>query len=495
MGKGEPVADQAVSGGGRRLRMLCAAGFAALQAWVFFTLFSGLFRQTGESGFGGMYVCWCAGVVGVSVLGALPWGRMARTVGRRAMPALYDDAFVLRTRIMKVANVAAAALLFAATWLFALVGRHAAGLPFCLAASVSAGVSVGALYWSWGTVFVGSFGRGVAVRYAGSFAWGALVYAAIQWLPVFLGTAVASLLPVASSVCLSLCSDSTRGAMSRRRRVPAHCRVMFARAVATVGMLGAAEGLVRTLFYMPHLVLGILPNGLLPPVTMLLAAAIVTVVARLRSGRDTVGRVNHVLMLLMALLFLLTPILYGFGIAPDMATGLCRCLFTLCTWTVLTQVANAYRLNVRVTFAVGLGVSYAGGLAGALAGSYLAPTVVPDYRLQMVVVLACVCMVFVSLLFVADGPTFAELLDADDESPSTPRRFQLRCERAAQLYGLTAKELEVMTLIAKGRSVQRIQETLGIAASTVNTHVGHIYRKMGVHSRQEMLDFIDSDGS
>ena len=50
-----------------------------------------------------------------------------------------------------------------------------------------------------------------------------------------------------------------------------------------------------------------------------------------------------------------------------------------------------------------------------------------------------------------------------------------------------------MMLVAKGRSVQRIQELLGVSASTVNTHVNHIYRKMDVHGRQEMLDFLERD--
>lgn len=97
----------------------------------------------------------------------------------------------------------------------------------------------------------------------------------------------------------------------------------------------------------------------------------------------------------------------------------------------------------------------------------------------------------VSFLFVADSSTFVELFDADDESPSTPRRFQLRCERMAQIYGLTPKEAEIMTLVANGHSAQRIRELLDISTSTVNTHVNHIYRKMDVHSRQEMIDIID----
>ena len=39
--------------------------------------------------------------------------------------------------------------------------------------------------------------------------------------------------------------------------------------------------------------------------SVIAAAALIAVVARVRPGRDTVGRVNRVLMLVIALLFLL----------------------------------------------------------------------------------------------------------------------------------------------------------------------------------------------
>ncbi len=48
-----------------------------------------------------------------------------------------------------------------------------------------------------------------------------------------------------------------------------------------------------------------------------------------------------------------------------------------------------------------------------------------------------------------------------------------------------------MTLFAKGRSAARIQEELFISKGTVSTHLRHIYQKMDVHSKQELLDVIE----
>jgi DNA-binding NarL/FixJ family response regulator len=50
---------------------------------------------------------------------------------------------------------------------------------------------------------------------------------------------------------------------------------------------------------------------------------------------------------------------------------------------------------------------------------------------------------------------------------------------------LTAREQEVLTLIARGYSNKRIALELGIAEKTVKTHVGHVLAKLGVTDRTQ----------
>lgn len=55
---------------------------------------------------------------------------------------------------------------------------------------------------------------------------------------------------------------------------------------------------------------------------------------------------------------------------------------------------------------------------------------------------------------------------------------------------LTAREQEVLGLLAEGRSAPFIAEYLSIERSTAKTHVARIYAKLGVHTRQELISLV-----
>lgn len=88
------------------------------------------------------------------------------------------------------------------------------------------------------------------------------------------------------------------------------------------------------------------------------------------------------------------------------------------------------------------------------------------------------------------------LADAVDEPAEGTRQeggaWVRRCRAAAEAHGLSVRETEVMIMLAKGRSLPHIQETLHIASGTAHTHARHIYAKLDIHSRQELLDLIES---
>ena len=81
------------------------------------------------------------------------------------------------------------------------------------------------------------------------------------------------------------------------------------------------------------------------------------------------------------------------------------------------------------------------------------------------------------------APVSAQTLDAavPSESPAPPDSPA----RPAEPFGLTAREREVLELIAAGYTNRRIAETLFISPSTAGVHVSNLLGKVGASSRTE----------
>ena len=62
----------------------------------------------------------------------------------------------------------------------------------------------------------------------------------------------------------------------------------------------------------------------------------------------------------------------------------------------------------------------------------------------------------------------------------------------AQSCGLTTREHDILEQLLLGNSRQKVSDILGISTNTVNSHTQNIYQKMGIHSRQELIDYAFS---
>lgn len=175
---------------------------------------------------------------------------------------------------------------------------------------------------------------------------------------------------------------------------------------------------------------------------------------------------------------------FGPASAPLMAGFVAADLFT---WFLNSElVARSGKTSLEVlarsagvqwlAFAAGLGL---GHLASDAASAWL-----PG-------LFAACALLLVAEQALGLTPIHAARLIADRHDPLGDEGLHAVCASMAASHGLTARELEVLELLAHGRNVPYIQEALGISQGTAKTHAHNIYRKLAVASRQELLDAID----
>ena len=76
-------------------------------------------------------------------------------------------------------------------------------------------------------------------------------------------------------------------------------------------------------------------------------------------------------------------------------------------------------------------------------------------------------------------------------APSKNNEVEEVCDAAIAEFALSKREGEILKLFARGYTIDSISKKLVISPYTTQTHVRHIYSKMHVHKRSELLDYIN----
>lgn len=182
----------------------------------------------------------------------------------------------------------------------------------------------------------------------------------------------------------------------------------------------------------------------------------------------------------------------GLGALPaahDLCAFASVVLIELFTLALFAEFARKAALPVDTVFACGgagrsLGASL-GSAVGIAVGGMLADAMGDGVVTVALVLIAQIVVAFSIKL--SDVP----LRETSREVQRWESPIGQRCRSLARMYRLTPREEEVMELLCKGRSIERVQVELGIAKGTATAHAHHVYQKLGIHSRQELLDMVD----
>ena len=80
----------------------------------------------------------------------------------------------------------------------------------------------------------------------------------------------------------------------------------------------------------------------------------------------------------------------------------------------------------------------------------------------------------------------------EHESLADVRQASMKhnAEEMGRQFLLSDREMEVLSLYALGYTQKRVAEELYITPGTAHAHINRIYAKTGLHSRQEILDYM-----
>lgn len=76
-------------------------------------------------------------------------------------------------------------------------------------------------------------------------------------------------------------------------------------------------------------------------------------------------------------------------------------------------------------------------------------------------------------------------------APTSPAEVDVVCQQIIDEFGLSEREGEILKLIARNNTANAIATKLVISPHTVNTHIRHIYEKVHIHKRGELLEYIN----
>ena len=149
------------------------------------------------------------------------------------------------------------------------------------------------------------------------------------------------------------------------------------------------------------------------------------------------------------------------------------------------------------------GAIFMGGCLLATTGMWYCLFIQPS---QQAIICIALALAFVALQIFIENQTYPYFDGAaaeNNEIYTRPRqqsdellsgggvRWRERMDAVATEHKLSPRQREVMRLLLKGRDVIYIMNKFVISQATAKTHVYNLYKKLGVHSRHELLDLIE----
>jgi DNA-binding CsgD family transcriptional regulator len=374
-------------------------------------------------------------------------------------------------------------------------------LPLLIFAALTLGLGLAVFCLSWARVFCTRAPWELYRQVIFSYLLGLVLYLLLTFLPSTAVVPFTILAVMGSAILLSLAnapfeaSDIPGSLSSASKRVvrllwrPLLCTAVFGFMSGLMSQVSAQGRLSLESFQQVSILASLIVVGILLLPALLLSKPL------------SITSAYRVALPIAAAGFLLLPFVWDtlFGLTNALVNmGLMT--VTIILWCMLAAATVQTRLPVQVVFGSCLAIIVGARLLGKVLGF-----VYESHLTQSFLSLAAVALVSIYLLSMLSlvffkGQRFARGHEAEGEGLKVvvwgEDRYQECCRHIARSAGFTPRELEIFLLLGQGRSIASIAGSLFVSDNTVKSHIRGIYSKLGVHSKQELIDLIsDSLGT
>jgi len=164
--------------------------------------------------------------------------------------------------------------------------------------------------------------------------------------------------------------------------------------------------------------------------------------------------------------------------------------FFITFWSLLGSKQLRRDTPAVSSVSLGLFATQAGAALGLLTWSAFCTGIAPAELGPLSSVAALVLLV-VAVAFERPRFGWGNIHPGQPVAAGPAESYDLLIDRLRTDYGLSPRETDVAALLGRGRNRQFVAEELCISLETAKSHATNVYRKLGVHSQQELLDVIE----
>ncbi len=289
------------------------------------------------------------------------------------------------------------------------------------------------------------------------------------------------------SAGLLLVAERSRGNLPRHRRDGALLRKALPRSYGVALFLfGAVMGLMATVSV--YFTAAGDSDEWLEIYSLCMPLLALLSVATLRFGRNENPAVALFTASMLMLFGLTLFLLFGgaHALVGTLAVLISTIYLTTFAWTQFADFAELSGSSAMTMFAFGTLALSAGEMLGIVLGRIGPPPALTVSAAALPLLYACFMLARPNAEPESDvSEAFEE--DAEDASDEALVR------RIADRFALSPRETDVFMLLSRGWTLAMISEELYLSQNTVKSHNAAVYKKLGVHTRQDLLKLVEQE--